>query len=92
MENDFSDDEDEMGCDVKVHLGCSGRDSHENGAFHTQKLSGSVTLDSISSSTTIFKSNYSHSSEIKTEKTHFNHVLPLGTKLSDKHNIISGSV
>lgn len=60
MENDFSDDADEMRWHIK---------DLEKGAFHTQKLSGSVTLESISPSTTILKSNYSYSSEIKTEKT-----------------------
>lgn len=47
----------------------------KGGAFHTQKLSGSVTLDSISPSITIVKANYSHSAGIKTEETCFNHVF-----------------
>lgn len=78
MENHFFDDADEMRWDVKDHLGSSGNDLQEKkGAFHTQKLSGSVTLESTSPSTTIFKSNYS---EIKTEKTFFNHVLMLAIR------------
>lgn len=35
--------------------------------FPTQKLAGSVTLESISPSTSIFKANYSYKPEIKAE-------------------------
>lgn len=46
-----SDDVDEMRCDVIYDLVIYIR----KGAFHTMKLSGSVTLDSISPLTSIFK-------------------------------------
>lgn len=46
-----------MGC-KKNYLGSSERNLHEQkGAVHTQKLPGSVILEFLSHSATIFKSN-----------------------------------
>lgn len=39
----------------------------KKGAFPTQKLAGSVTLESVSPSTSIFKPNYSNEPGIKAE-------------------------
>lgn len=74
----FSQDADEMGWwDVIDHSASGEHDFYQiKGALHTQKFSGSVTLESTSPCPTIVKSNHIYSSETK-NRGHFSHVLTL---------------